>query len=223
MKNQEIRLSPLALNLFLECPRCFWLRYRKGIKRPEGYHPTLLTRMDVEIKNYFSKFRGSLPPELENKVNGKLIADLNLLKQWQNTRKPVLVFYPEPKIRFAGALDDCLISKSSNQKYYIPIDFKSRGSDINKDPVPSYSQNQLDCYTLLLEKNGYKTKNTAYLIYYILEKVQKNGLIKFKVEVVEVKTNPKRALKVLDDAIETLKGAIPEINLTCEYCKYRGD
>lgn len=220
MKNPEIRLSPSTLNLFLECPNCFWDKYRKNIMRPEGYHSTLLNRMDKELKDYFDKFRGSLPPEMENKVEGKLMEDMVLVRQWQNTRKPSLIYYLEPKIRLAGALDDCLIVGAANNRRYIPIDFKSRGKDITEEPIPPYYQNQLDCYTLLLEKCGYPTKNFGYLVYYILEKIEKNGVAKFKVETVKVNTDPDRALKVAKKAVECLRESRPEANLICPYCQY---
>ena len=217
MGNNEIRLSPSSLNLFLECPLCFWLRFRRGIVRPEGYHSTLLTTFDREIKNYFDKFRGSLPPELVEKVKGKLVEDLN---QWRNTRHPGLIYYPEPGIRFAGALDDCLLVNKKGKKY-LPIDFKTRGKSIDEE-IPSYSQMQLDCYALLLQKNGYPIEGHGYLIYYILEKIRSNALAEFKIEVVEVKLNPDQALNVIKEAIKVLRSPEPAPSLTCPYCQYRG-
>ena len=73
MPDREIRFSPTALNLLLECPRCFWLKYCRGIIRPKGLVPSLCSGMDREIKEYFDKFRGALPPELAGKVDGKLL------------------------------------------------------------------------------------------------------------------------------------------------------
>ncbi len=219
MKNQEIRLSPSTLNLFLECPNCFWDKYRRGIERPEGYHSTLLNRMDKEIKEYFNKFRGSLPPELESKVVGELIDDLFLLRKWQNSRSPGLIYYLEPQIRLAGALDDCLVVGKT--KYYIPIEFKTKGKDISEEPIPPYYQNQIDCYTLLLEKCGYRTKKFGYLVYYILEKVEKNGIVRFNVEVVKVEADLNRVLKIIKEAVECLRGSRPKANLLCPYCRYR--
>ena len=47
------KLSPSALNLFLNCPKCFWLDRNKGKKRPRGIYPSLPGGMDAVIKNYF--------------------------------------------------------------------------------------------------------------------------------------------------------------------------
>ncbi|GAI53572.1 unnamed protein product, partial [marine sediment metagenome] len=48
-EKNKIRLSPSALNLFLQCPRCFWLEKNKGIKRPRGIFPSLPSGMDSVI------------------------------------------------------------------------------------------------------------------------------------------------------------------------------
>ena len=73
----KLRLSPSALNLFLECPKCFWLEYGAGIHRPRGPFPSLPGGMDIIIKKYFDSYRavGKVPPEIVNQVEGDLFAD----------------------------------------------------------------------------------------------------------------------------------------------------
>src|SRR3989338_10077521 len=72
MKKTE--LSPSTLNLFAECPRCFWRQVRKGIGRPKGPFPSLPIGMDSVIKKYFETYRGQgeLPLILKDKIKGKL-------------------------------------------------------------------------------------------------------------------------------------------------------
>ena len=52
------------------------------------------------------------------------------------------------------------------------------------------------------DKNGYKTRNFAYLIYYYLEKIKENGMAKFNIEVVKVDTDLTRAQKTFEDAVD---------------------
>ena len=56
-----MRLSPSSLNLFLECPKCFWLRMKMGVHRPMGPFPSLPSGMDGLIKTYFDKLAFKLP------------------------------------------------------------------------------------------------------------------------------------------------------------------
>lgn len=62
------KLSPSSLNLFKECPRCFWLAQHKVWKRPEGIFPSLPSGMDGVLKIHFDNFmaRGVLPPEIQD-------------------------------------------------------------------------------------------------------------------------------------------------------------
>jgi len=80
------RLSPSALNLMKECPRCFWLTQHKVWKRPSGIFPSLPSGMDRVLKVRFDRFRdrGEMPPELcENNscVGMRLFDDDEKLKR----------------------------------------------------------------------------------------------------------------------------------------------
>ena len=208
-----IKLSPSKLNLFLECPLCFWLEVKEEIKRPSGPFPSLPSGMDLALKKYYDKFRGKLPPELVGKVNGKLLSDIELIKKFRDWRK---FSFEEEDAMMYGAMDDCLVDK----EYFITLDFKTRGFDLKEDST-SYYQNQLDCYALMLEKNGYKQPGYAYLVYYIPVEIREKGEVEFKIQVEKIITDSKRAYKVFKEAIELLKGEKPEPSSECEYCKYR--
>ena len=208
-----IKLSPSKLNLFLECPLCFWLEVNDVIKRPAGIFPSLPSGMDLALKKYYDRFRGSLPPELVGKVNGKLLPDTELIKKFRNWRT---FSFEEQDALMYGAMDECLV----DGEYYIPLDFKTRGFDLKEDST-SYYQNQLDCYALMLEKNDYKQPGYAYLIYYIPVEVKEKGEVEFKIQVEKMETDSKRAYKTFKQAIELLKEEKPKPSSECEYCRYR--
>ena len=216
MKNSLIKLSPSSLNLFKECPRCFLLEKNKGIKRPRGIFPSLPGGMDLVIKDYFDKYRmiDKLPPEVDGKVSGKLFSNMAVLEKWRNWRTTELRY--EDKVLNAiltGALDDCLISND----IYIPLDYKTRGSELKDDPR-QYYQTQLDCYCLILESSGYKTEGLAYLLYYWPLEVKEDGLVRFHVEPIKIETNIDAAKKIFEDAINVLNREIPQASVECEYC-----
>ena len=216
-----IKLNQGSLSLFLDCPRCFWLQYRMGIYRPRVPSPTLLDGMDRELKYYFDRFRGKLPPELIGKVEGKLMEDSERLDGFRDIYQPTLFYYPALNFRFAGALDDCLVKEINGEKYYIPVDFKTRGTNI-REPLPDYYWLQLSAYDLLLQKRGFKTLHKGYLVSYILDKVQKKLRVKLRVNVIQIKTNPDRLEEILQQAIAVLQKSVsPDAASNCYYCKYR--
>jgi hypothetical protein len=62
------KFSPSSLSVLKDCPRCFWLQFNKGIKRPEGVFPSLPGGMGIILKKHFDTFRdrGEMPPELKH-------------------------------------------------------------------------------------------------------------------------------------------------------------
>jgi hypothetical protein len=210
------KLSPSTLNLFIECPRCFWLHINKGVKRPKGIFPSLPGGMDTVIKKYFDKYRvrGLLPPEIDDRVSGKLFDDIKILEKWRDWRSTDLCYEDETlNASLSGALDDCIVDNG----YYIPLDYKTRGYELKDDPR-TYYQNQLDCYCLMLESRGYKTKGISYLIYYYPKEVREKGIVEFIVEPIKIETNVKTAREIFEKAITVLNKALPNSSSECEYC-----
>lgn len=213
------RLSPSRLNLFLECPLCFWLS-EQGVHRPSGPFPSLPGGMDRKLKVYFDKYRaeGKLPPELEGKVEGKLFEDVKLLDVWRNNRKGLSWKDDEGNI-LMGAIDECFVDEDK----LIVVDFKTYGgSEIGEEKIEFY-QNQLDCYALLFEKNGYKHPGFAYLIFFMPEEVKEHGIVKFKIEVKKVRVDSSRALKTFNEAVQLLSGKRPAKHSECEFCAWADD
>jgi len=216
----KIRLSPSALNIFLECPKCFWLEHIKGIHRPRGIFPSLPGGMDLLIKNYFDKYREKeeLPPELEGRVDIKLFPDIELLNQWRNWRTGLAYQDAETGAVLSGALDDLGV----RGREYVPLDYKTRGFDV-KEGGEDFYKNQLNCYGLLLRENNLPPAGYAYLIYYIPKELSANGLTRFDVVPKRVDINPDDALRVFREAVMLLRGPMPDAHSECEYCAWGND
>ena len=209
------KFSPSSLSLLKECPRCFWLRFNKNIKRPAGIFPSLPSGMDGILKKHFDKFmeKGELPPELEE-LNGdvKLFDDAELLKIWRSNFKGIQWTDKEGNL-FRGAVDNIL--KKGNK--LIVLDYKTRGYPLKEDTAEHY-QDQLDIYNFLLRKNGYETENFAYLLFYHPNKVNDNGDVVFHTDLVKISI--KNAERIFNEAVETLEGDMPKPSDECQFCKW---
>jgi len=210
------KLSPSALNLIKECPRCFWLTQHKVWKRPAGIFPSLPSGMDAILKTHFNKFmeKGQLPPEIcENREckNMKLFDNHELLAVWRSNFKGIVYKDKQGNI-LKGAVDNILMKG----KKLIVLDYKTRGYDLKEDTAEHY-QLQLDIYNFLLRKEGYNTEDYSFLLFYIPKEVMVTGEVLFDTKLIKMKIDVKRAENVWNEALKLLNGDCPK--KTCEWCE----
>jgi hypothetical protein len=213
----SIKLSPSSLNLFLECPCCFWLEKKKGIRRPQPYPYALNAAVDVLLKEEFDGYRkqGIVHPLLsEKKLNAKLFANQTLLNKWRNNFEGIRHFDEETGVTLFGAVDDVLEFPGGK---LAPLDYKSTGSAI--PTVYDRFQLQMDVYTYLLEKNGYQTTKKGYLAFYVVDKTNGfNGRLPFKKELQEIDTDPLSVVETFKNAVAVLKReTLPPHSTDCEH------
>ena len=217
-----IKVSPSAVGMLLECPRCLWLYANEGVKRPRGIFPSLPGGMDEIFKRYFDKYRkkGKLPPEIDGKVEGKLFTDLRVLEPWRNIdfgRGGLYAQFPELDIALRGAIDELLINE--NQEY-VMFDFKTRGYPTKEDTHKHY-QHQLDLYTLLFEKNDLKPADYGYLLFFWPKEYHERG-VSFNSELKKLRVSPERGMKILQEVYDVVTTEMPQAHEKCIYCLYRG-
>lgn len=222
MANEIITISPSLIGYLSECPRCLWLHFNESKKRPRGVFPSLPDGMDNILKMYFDGYRnaGTLPPELEGRVDAKLFSERSRLDTWRDInfgRGGLSADIPEYRMRLRGAIDDLLISGDGK---YIPLDFKTRGYPTKEDTHEHY-RTQLDCYGLLFERNGLPPAGIGYLLFFWPEKYDQLRT-SFKTDLVEMDVKPERALELLGNVRRILDGPIPPAHEACEYCLYLG-
>jgi len=214
-------LSPTALALFEDCPRCFWLDLKQNIKRPSRPFPTLPSGMDLIIKRHFDSFmrRNQLPPELSSiKEPVTLFSDEIFLNKWRNNKEGIR-WTDEQGNTIIGVLDNILVNKETNK--LIILEYKTRGFPAKED-THTYFQSQLDIYNFLLRKNGFQTEDYAYVLFYYPNQIRENGDINFHHELRKVSTNVENAKRLISKAIDVLNSPKPpEPSEKCPYCRLR--
>ena len=215
--DKKISLSASALNVYLDCARCFWLEHNGVRRRPEGIRATLPNGIDAVLKRHFDRYRGSLPPELAGHVQGRLIGDQALLDAWRDRWRGLAYEDPFLNARLKGLLDDCVV----HQAAYIPLDYKTKGFTPKAD-AHKWNQHQLDIYTFLLEANGYKTAGHGYLVFYHPVRAHEGGMIQFEITPRKVLTDRQAALRLFERAVGLIRGPEPPAERDCEYCRLEG-
>lgn len=213
------KFSPSSLSLLKECPRCFWMAFNKGIKRPETIFPSLPSGMDGVLKKHFDFFmeKGELPPSLFGlKGHVTLFNDAELLKVWRSNFKGIHWTDAHGNI-LRGAVDNIL----QKEKKLIVLDYKTRGFPLKEDTAAHY-QDQMDIYNFLLRKNGYDTEDYAYLLFYHPLCVLENGHVDFQADLVKMTIDVHNAEKILHHALDVLGKDVPHVSKECGFCGWMG-
>lgn len=206
-----VKLSPSKLGSFLECPACFWREYHKKLP-PTFPLPGILNRMDALTKDYYDKYRNGIPPSIKGHVKEKLV-DASTAEK---LRTGIKYFDPSLNAVLSGKMDDCLIDSKGS---LVPLDNKT-ASPSNEEMLKIY-QLQLDAYTFILQKNGYKTADHGYLIYYVPESGTPDKGIIFNATVKRLEMKPNRVLKIFKDAVALVrKPRAPKAHGECEMCEW---
>jgi len=217
MEEKVVQLSPSSLNLYYECPLCFWLDKRMGIKRPQPYPYALNTAVDFLLKEEFDKYRKKRelhPLLVAYNIPAKLFTNQKLLDQWRNNLKGIRYYDASLDATLFGAVDDIL--EFSDGKL-APMDYKSTGSKVAN--VYDRFQLQMDIYTFLLEKNGYQTARKGILAFYVVDK--ENGFVDrlpFKKEIHIIDTDPSYVQDLFAEAVNFLRKDPPTSHSPdCQY------
>lgn len=218
------KVSPSAIGMLLECPRCLWLHYNEQISRPRGAFPSLPDGMDNVFKDYFDTYRAKreVPPEIAGKILGAKLynEDMEKFNVWRNInfgRGGLAAEFPQYDTILRGAIDELLVSNGGE---YIPFDFKTRGYPIKEDTHEHY-QHQLDLYALLFQENGMPPTAYGYLLFF-WPKEYNSGSVLFDAELVKLDVSPDRGEKILADVHKIISGPKPTAHEECEFCLYRG-
>jgi hypothetical protein len=220
MVSKTIKISRSGLKLFLDCPRCFWLDVNHKIKRPPSFPYTLASAVDFLVKQEFDKYRekGTLPPIFEkNKIKAELYAGEDLQK-WRHNFTGIQYYDESLNATLYGAVDDILEFPDNSLAV---VDYKSTGS--TEIRIYDDYQKQMDVYTWLLQRNGFKTSDNAYFVYYIVDKTGGGfaNALPFNEELREVGVRPEWVSDAFEKAITTARQkTVPKHALECVHCKY---
>jgi len=161
------KVSRSKIELYMQCPRCFWLDVRLKIKRPEGPPFNINKAIDELFKKEFDTYRKKGEPHplmIEYKVPAVPFTHENLDK-WRETFVGVQHLHEATNLMIFGAVDDIWVNKALE---LIVVDYKATAKDkdvsIDSDWQISYKR-QMEVYQWLLRQNGFAVNNTGYFVY----------------------------------------------------------
>lgn len=222
------RLSRSKIDLFIECPRCFYLDNKLGTKRPGMPSFNLNIAVDELFKKEFDVHRrdGTPHPLMERyKVDAVPFAH-EAMDAWRDPFAGVEYVDPHTGLTVCGGVDDLWVTPTGS---LIIVDYKatSKAERIEKlgdSPWEKQYQRQLGVYRWLLEQNGFTVEPLGYLVYANASKDEDafDDTLTFETTLVECPTETGWIEPTLARIKETLeREAIPPSGPSCEFCPYR--
>ena len=223
---EPFKLSRSKIDLFLDCPRCFYYDRKLGVGRPPGFPFALNSAVDHLLKLEFDIHRanGTKHPLIEKYgVDARPVAHDDLDK-WRHNFTGIQYLHKPSNLLIFGAIDD-LWQNSKGE--YIVVDYKatSKNEDItelNKDWQDGYKR-QMEVYQWLLRQNGYKVSSTGYFVYCNGQTDRKafDGKLEFDITLIPYTGNDDWVEKTVVEAHKCLNdGKIPDADPNCDYCNY---
>jgi len=214
-----IKLSRSKIELFLDCPRCFWLEVKKGIKRPPSFPYTINSAIDALLKQEFDIHR-------ENCTAHHLIKKYNInaipykckeIDTWRHNFTGIQFHHKVTDFLVFGAVDDVWVNPESE---LIVVDYKSTGANQHQI-YPSYKR-QMEVYQWLLLQNGNKVSKTGYFLFAQVNKMNgfAEGKLSFDLSIEPLEGDISWVEEALLSARKAYNGSIPDPKPECLYCQF---
>lgn len=218
-------LSRSKVDMFLKCPRCFYLEQRLGVKIPQGPGFSLNVAVDHLLKKEFDirRANGDAHPLMRVYGIDAVPASHKDLELWRNNFKGIRYFHKDTNFEFFGAIDDLWLN-SSNEYHIVDYKATSTTHEISLDDQwKQWYKKQAEFYQWLFRGNGFRVNDTAYFVFCNATKDREafDAKLEFKVTIVPHEGDGswiEPAVRAIKDCLES--DAPPAPNPDCEYCNY---
>lgn len=220
------KLSRSKLELFINCPRCFYYDRKLGIGRPQGLPFTLNSAVDHLLKQEFDIYRAQgakHPLQKKYGLDARPVPHKDLDK-WRHNFTGIQFLHRPTNFLIFGAIDDLW---QNTKGEYIVVDYKATAKQgevtvLDQEWHGGYKR-QMEIYQWLLRQNGYQVANTGYFVYCNGKKDRKafDAKLEFDITIIAHQGNDSWVEKAITSARQCLDAdKIPKADPNCEYCRY---
>ncbi len=221
------RLSRSKIDLFLNCPKCFYLDRRLGVGQPPGFPFNLNSAVDTLLKKEFDLYRakGQAHPLMTAAGLNAVPFNHPQMNEWRDSLRGGITFaYPGTNLLLTGGVDDVWTNPDGE---LIIVDYKATskadGVSLDADWQIGYKR-QMEVYQWLFRKNGFKVNETGYFVYCngLTDRDAFNSRLDFEIKLLPYTGND----AWVDNAVKELYACLqsddmPESGEDCQFCQYR--
>lgn len=225
--DEPFKVSRSKIDLFLNCPLCFYLDCRLGVGRPPGFPFALNSAVDALLKKEFDIHRAKKRPHpLMHAYGLKDVVpfqheDLDL---WRSNFKGIRYVHGSSNLLVTGAIDDIWVDSTGE---VMIVDYKSTSKEekvsLDKEWQIGYKR-QMEVYQWLFRMNGFKVSPTGYFVYCNgkTDREAFDAKLEFDIDVIAYTGDDSWVEKTLPEIRKCLSlDSPPKPSKNCDYCSYR--
>lgn len=224
---EPFKISRSKIDLFIECPRCFYLDRRLGVGRPPGYPFSLNSAVDALLKKEFDVHRaeGTKHPLMASYEIAAVPYAHPEMDAWRDSlRAGVMYLHPETNLMITGGVDDIWVNEK-DELHVVDYKATAKSGEVSLDAEWQIGyKRQMEVYQWLLRKNGFTVSKIGYFVYANgnLDAEAFDGKLEFAVTVIPYEGDS----AWVDTTLLALKNvlsapSIPTAGEECDYCAYR--
>jgi hypothetical protein len=219
-------LSRSKVDLFRQCPRCFYLDRRLGIARPPGLPFSLNTAVDALLKKEFDVHReaGTSHPLMgEAGIDAVPFAHPEL-DTWRSNFKGIRVPHQTSGFELFGAVDYIWQERGTGR--LIVVDYKATAKDAEVSLDAEWQdgyRRQVEFYQWLLRQRRFEVSPTAWFVYAngCKDRPGFDARLEFRISVLSHEGSSEWVEETLMEAKKVLDADTPPNAATgCQYCGY---
>ncbi|HRY31183.1 MAG TPA: PD-(D/E)XK nuclease family protein [Candidatus Paceibacterota bacterium] len=225
------KLSRSKIDLFNECPRCFYLDNKLGIRRPSMPPFNLNVAVDALLKKEFDIYRAQKKPHpLMKKYKIEAIPFQHKeLEKWRDNFVGLQYLHEPTGMTISGAIDDVWIN-SRGELYVVDYKATSKDEEITLDDKwkDGYKR-QIEVYQWLFRQCGFEVSDTGYFVYAngLKDKKSFDNKLEFDLTILDHVGNTEWVEPTIFKIKEVLDGEeLPNPGKGCEHCashKFRSE
>ena len=227
--SNPFKLSRGKIDMFVKCPRCFYLDRRLGFGRPSIPGWSLNSAVDTLLKKEFDLLREKgQAHELMKKYGVDAIPyqhkDLPIWRDDIYHYEGAKILHKPTNLEICGIVDDVWINKDEE---LIIVDYKatSTSKEISlEDEYKRGYKRQMEIYQWIFRQLGFKVSPTGYFVFANADKnlPKFDGKLNFEVTLIPYKGDDGWVEPAIMEMKKCLDSdEIPKAGEDCEHCAYR--
>ncbi|NCN25231.1 hypothetical protein COT94_04040 [Candidatus Falkowbacteria bacterium CG10_big_fil_rev_8_21_14_0_10_37_14] len=229
---EAFKISRSKIDLFLNCPRCFYIDRRLGVGLPPGFPFNLNSAVDALLKKEFDIHRAqnTAHPLMQSYGLDLVPFKHEMMDEWRENFKGVQYLHQPTNLIITGAVDDLWVDPNSLGEGKSPliyvVDYKatSKSTEVNLDADWQIGyKRQMEIYQWLLRQNGFNVSDTGYFVYCNgrTDLSAFDGKLEFDIKVIPYKGHTSWVESTIVSIHDCLMNdQIPTSGANCDYCHY---